>query len=181
VLTRPGAVSRTGEVASMAQALDPCFSSLETIKEPGTLDGGDVCEAGNHYFVGISERTNEEGARQLGERLLLLGRSYSLVDVRGVSGLLHLKSGIAYLGDNRLAVIKSLAGRKEFASYELVHVDPGEEYAANCVRVNHHLLIARGYPGFAASATKLGYQTIELEMTEFQKMDGGLSCLSLRF
>lgn len=181
VLTRPGAVSRTGEVASIAKALDPYFSSLETIQEPGALDGGDVCEAGNHYFVGISERTNENGARQLGERVVLLGRSYSLVDVRGASNLLHLKSGIAYLGDNRLAVIKSLAGRKEFASYELVLVDSGEEYAANCVRVNDHLLIARGYPGFAASATKLGYQTIELEMTEFQKMDGGLSCLSLRF
>lgn len=181
VLARPGAVSRIGEVTAVKKSLDPYFASVETIHEPGTLDGGDVCEAGNHYFVGISTRTNEEGARQLGKRLGLLGRTYTLVDVRGVSGLLHLKSGLASLGENRLAVIKALAERNEFVSYDLVDVDAGEEYAANCVRVNDHLLIASGYPRFAANLANLGYQTIELEMSEFQKMDGGLSCLSLRF
>lgn len=181
ILTRPGAASRLGEISAIAKALAGIFLSVKTIHEPGTLDGGDVCEAGNHYFIGVSERTNEAGARQLSEMVGALGYSSTLVDIRGVSRLLHLKSGIAYLGENRMAVIDALADRKEFSTYETVRVKAGEEYAANCVRINDCVLIAAGYPEFAATLAELGYQTIEIEMTEFQKMDGGLSCLSLRF
>ncbi len=181
VLTRPGAPTRAGEVASVAKVLAQVFSQVHKIKEPGTLDGGDVCEAGNHYFIGISERTNDAGARHLSRFLIALGHSYSLIDIRGISGLLHLKSGLASLGDNRLVVIDALAARKEFADYELVRVPEGEEYAANCIRINDRVLIADGYAGFAATLAALGYQTIPLEMSEFQKVDGGLSCLSLRF
>jgi dimethylargininase len=181
VLTRPGAVSRTGEVASVAKVLAQTFSVIHTIKEPGTLDGGDICEAGNHYFIGISERTNEAGARQLGEFLTARGKTHSLIDIRHMDALLHLKSGVAYLGDNRLVVIDELASQEQFSDYQLVNVSDGEEYAANCVRINDKVLIAAGYPKFAETLTSLGYQTIALDMSEFQKMDGGLSCLSLRF
>ena len=181
ILTRPGALSRTGEVASVAKVLAQIFSEIHTIHEPGTLDGGDVCEAGNHYFIGISERTNEAGARQLGELLSAGGRTHSFIDIRACDALLHLKSGVAYLDDNRLVVIAELASLKEFSDYQLVRVAEGEEYAANCVRINDKVLIAEGYPRFAETLTSLGYQTIALDMSEFQKMDGGLSCLSLRF
>lgn len=181
VLTRPGALSRTGEVASVAKVLAQVFSELHTIKEPGTLDGGDICEAGNHFFIGISERTNEVGARQLGRFLTARGKTHSFIDIRRIDDLLHLKSGVAYLDDKRLVVIHALASLKEFSDYELVTVSDGEEYAANCVRVNDKVLIADGYPRFAETLTSLGYQTIALDMSEFQKMDGGLSCLSLRF
>ena len=181
VLTRPGAPSRAGEVASVAEVLTQALGKLHKIEEPGTLDGGDVCEAGSHYFIGISERTNEAGARQLGRFLVALGHGYSLIDIRGISGLLHLKSGLASLGDKRLVVIDALSARKEFADYELVRVPEGEEYAANCIRINDRVLIADGYAGFAAILAALGYQTILLNTTEFQKVDGGLSCLSLRF
>jgi len=181
VLTRPGAVSRAGEVVSVAKVLAQVFSEIHTIQEPGTLDGGDVCEAGNHYFIGISERTNEAGARQLGELLISFGKTYSLIDIRGIDGLLHLKSGVAHLGDNRLVVIDALARFKEFSDYQLVHVADGEEYAANCVRINDCVLIAEGYSQFAKTLASLGYLTIALNMSEFRKMDGGLSCLSLRF
>ena len=181
VLTRPGAPTRAGEVASVAKVLAQVLSEIYRIEEPGTLDGGDVCEAGTHYFIGISERTNEAGAQQLSRFLVALDRSHSFIDIRGIGGLLHLKSGLASLGDNRLVVTEALAGFKEFASCELVHVAAGEEYAANCVRLNNYVLIAKGYPKFKATLANLGYQTIELEMSEFQKMDGGLSCLSLRF
>ncbi len=157
------------------------FPEIHTIKEPGTLDGGDVCEAGNHYFIGISERTNEAGAQQLGRFLTACGRTHSLIDIRGIDGLLHLKSGVAFLGDNRLVVIDALASLKEFSDYELVRVAEGDEYAANCIRINDKVLIAEGYSRFAETLTSLGYQTIALDMSEFQKMDGGLSCLSLRF
>jgi dimethylargininase len=181
VLTRPGASSRAGEVESIQQLLAGNSPSLLSIQFPGTLDGGDVCEAGNHFFIGISQRTNEAGARQLAQLLGSCKYTSSFVDIRELKGILHLKSGLAYLGDSRLAVIESLAGRNEFSDYDLVKVNPVEEYAANCVRVNEHVLMAAGYPLFAASLRDLGYQTIALDMSEFQKMDGGLSCLSLRF
>ena len=181
VLTRPGAPSRAGEVASVAKVLARVVTQIHKIEDPGTLDGGDVCEAENHYFIGISERTNEAGARQLSRILIALGHSYSFIDIRGTSGLLHLKSGLASLGENRLVVIDALASRKEFADLELVRVPEGEEYAANCVRINDHVLIAEGYSRFAATLAALGYQTLPVAMSEFQKLDGGLSCLSLRF
>ena len=195
VLTKPGAPSRLGEVASIRKALADFFPALSEIHSPGTLDGGDVCEAGNHFFVGVSFRTNEAGAQQLAELLGPHGYTASFVDIRGpgilpvthaqdaraTSDLLHLKSGLAYLGDNRLVVTEALAGRAEFAGYDLIRVPSDEEYAANCVRVNDRVLLAAGYPKFEAKLRQLGYRTIALEMTEFQKMEGGLSCLSLRF
>lgn len=181
ILTRPGAASRAGEVESIAEVLAQFYSELNSIQAPGTVDGGDVCEADGHFFIGISERTNEHGAAHLARLLALSGYTSSSVDIRGAQEILHLKSGVAYLGDRRLAVIEALAGREEFHGYELVRVNPGEEYAANCVRVNDRILVAAGYPEFEKTLRALGYQTIALEMTEFQKMDGGLSCLSLRF
>ena len=97
------------------------------------------------------------------------------------TALLHLKSGLAYLDANRLVVTETLAERKEFAEFDLVRVRRGEEYAANCIRVNDYVLVAAGHEHFQETLRELGYQTMELEMTEFQKMDGGLSCLSLRW
>jgi dimethylargininase len=197
VIARPGAPSRSGEVESMRRVLADLFPSLRQIQSPGTLDGGDVCEAGNHFFIGISERTNEMGAQQLAELLAVFGYTTSFVDItksgtgvppvthaqdaRATHHILHLKSGLSFLGDNRLAIIEALAERPEFCSYDVVCVDAGEEYAANCVRVNAHVLVAAGYHALEGKLRELGYQTIALEMTEFQKMDGGLSCLSLRF
>ncbi len=181
ILTRPGAASRVGEVESIAAVLARFHSELHSIQEPGTVDGGDICEAENHFFIGISKRTNEAGAQQLSKLLVSYGCTSSFVDIRGVKDILHLKSGLAYLGDNRLVVIDDLVDHKEFRAYELVRVTAGEEYAANCVRVNDHVLVAAGYPGFEKTLQGLGYETIAVEMTEFQKMDGGLSCLSLRF
>jgi dimethylargininase len=181
ILTRPGALSRAGEVISMKATLSKFYSTLPTITAPGTLDGGDICEAGNHFFIGLSHRTNVAGARQLSEFLSSLGYTSSCIDIRNVPGILHLKSGIAYIGDNRLVLIDSLVDRSEFHGYEIVHVAPAENYAANCVRVNDHVLIAQGYPILEQTLNTLGYETTALDMSEYQKMDGGLSCLSLRF
>src|SRR5437016_11639960 len=120
VLMRPGAPSRRGEVESMRRVLANFFPALGEIQSPGTLDGGDVCEAGNHFFIGISERTNEAGARQLAELLARLGYTSSLTDIRDLRSILHLKSGLSCLGDNCLAVNKALADRPEFCGYDLV-------------------------------------------------------------
>jgi dimethylargininase len=181
VLTRPGALSREGEVAAIEAALLPLFPELVRIATPGTVDGGDICEAGDHFFIGLSERTNAEGARQLAEHLAGMGFTSEAVDIRGVAGILHLKSGIAAISERRLVVIDALATRPAFRGYELVRVDPSEGYAANCVQVNDAVLVAAGFPKFEASLRALGLETIALDMSEFEKMDGGLSCLSLRF
>ena len=181
VLTSPGAPSRKGEVESVEKALSALFDELHSIEEPGTLDGGDVCEAGDHFFIGVSERTNEAAARQLAKLVTRSGYTATLIDVRGMKSLLHLKSGLAYLGDDRLAVIEELADEEALSDFELIKVGPSESYAANCIRVNDYVLIAAGYPNFEKTLRDLGYEIFPLAMTEFQKMDGGLSCLSLRF
>ena len=148
---------------------------------PGTVDGGDICEAGDHFFIGLSERTNEEGVRQLAGHLERMGFTSETVDIRAVAGILHLKSAIAALSERRLVVIDALAAHPGFRGYELIRVDPAENYAANCIRVNDTVLVASGFPKFEASVRALGLTTIALDMSEFAKMDGGLSCLSLRF
>lgn len=181
VLAHPGAISRRGEVAIIAQNLAQFYPSLYTIQPPGTLDGGDICQADDHFFIGISDRTNKQGAQQLAKLLAQDGFSSSFVDIRRYEGLLHLKSGIAYLGSKRLVVVQGLEDLIRGNGYEIIPVDRDENYAANCVCINDYVLLAAGYPKFAKQLTKLGYQTLKLEMSEFQKMDGGLSCLSLRF
>lgn len=181
ILTRPGAPSRIGEVAGMKAVLADFYSELPSLREHGRLDGGDICEAENHFFIGISGRTNEAGAQQLAELLASFSYTASFIDIREVNGILHLKSGLAYLGDKRMVVTDALRNREEFRGYDLVRVPAGEEYAANCIRVNDYVLVAAGYPEIEKTLRELDYQTIALEMTEFQKMDGGLSCLSLRF
>jgi len=181
ILTRPGALSRRGEVAGIRETLTQFFATFYAITPPGTVEGGDICEAEGHFFIGISQRTNEEGARQLAGFLSQAGCTSTMVDIRDIHGLLHLKSGIAYLGEDRLVLINELAEMDAFHGYEIIPVEPAENYAANCVRVNDRALIAGGFPGIEKTIRSFGYPVMALDMSEFQKMDGGLSCLSLRF
>jgi dimethylargininase len=179
ILTRPGARSREGEVTAMRAALSSFFPATAEIEAPGTLDGGDICEAENQFFLGLSHRTNEEGVRQLAAQLAREGYTSSVIDVRGMNSILHLKSGTSYIGNHTLVVMEEMVHL--FPGYELIHVAEEESYAANCVRVNERVLVAAGYPRLTAELTARGFHPLELEMSEFQKMDGGLSCLSLRF
>jgi dimethylargininase len=181
ILTRPGARSREGEVVAMRQAISRFFSVTQEIEAPGTLDGGDICEAEDHFFLGLSHRTNEEGCQQLAAHLAGQGYTSSVVDVRGMTSILHLKSGISYVGNDTLVVMEEMAGNELFRNYELIKVCMEESYAANCVSVNQRVLVAAGYPRLTAELIDRGFNPLMLEMSEFQKMDGGLSCLSLRF
>ena len=185
ILTRPGAASRTGEVAAISHALGSFFPTLLQIDAPGTLDGGDICETEDHFFLGLSHHTNEEGTRQLAVHLAAQGYTSSTIDVRGMTTILHLKSGISYIGDNTLVVMEEMAANPhfalQFANYNLIRVSVEESFAANCVRVNDRVLIAAGFPRFTANLIEHGFHPLVLDMSEFQKMDGGLSCLSLRF
>lgn len=181
ILTHPGAPSRVGEVASIGAALSQFHPRIHKIAAPGTVDGGDICQADNHFFIGISERTSVEGARQLADILSREGFTSATVDIRGLPGILHLKSGISYLGDQRLVVIDALADHAAFRECEIVRTAPAEEYAANFLRLNDHLLISAGFPQFESRVRELDLPVIALDMSEFRKMDGALSCLSLRF
>ena len=181
ILTRPGALTRRGEVESMRLHLAPLLSGLSAVEEPGTLDGGDVLEAGERAFIGISERTNEGGARQVASWLAIHGIASILVDIRDTPGLLHLKSGISFLGGRHVLAVEALAGRARAEGFDVVPVPRAETYAANTILVNGTVFLAAGFPFVEEAVRALGLDVVSLEMSEFQKMDGGLSCLSLRF
>jgi dimethylargininase len=181
ILTRPGAPSRVGEVAALGTALGPWFPELDGITAPGTVDGGDVCEAGPHFLIGVSRRTNAEGAAQLAAWLARRGLGSSVIDIRKLTGMLHLKTGLSWLGERRLLAWGEVAGHEAFRGWEVVEVPKGEEYAANCIRVNDAVLVAQGFPETAALVRGLGHDVAAIDMSEYRKMDGGLSCLSVRW
>ena len=181
VATRPGAPSRAGEVSSIVAALRSLGRATVAIEAPGTVDGGDVCQADEHFLIGVSERTNESGARQLADILQTHGYRASLIDVRSVPGLLHLKSGLTYLGDGRFIVAPGMPADEALSGYQQIAVEGDEIYAANAVRVNDRVFIAAGFPGIAEKLAALHVSVVSLDVSEFRKMDGGLSCLSLRF
>jgi dimethylargininase len=181
ILTRPGAASRAGEVTAIGAVLEAWFPDLGEITAPGTIDGGDVCEAGQHFFIGLSGRTTPEGAAQLAEWLGRHRFSSSVIDIRTMSGLLHLKTGLSGLGERRLLAAGEIAGHPTLSGWEIVRVPAGEDYAANCIRINDALLVAQGFPVTSALLGELGYDMVPLAMSEYRKMDGGLSCLSLRW
>jgi dimethylargininase len=181
IVTRPGAASRTCETVAVGAALRALVEDVREIEPPGTLDGGDVCAAGEHVFIGLSERTNGPGARQLAGFLAERGFTSTTIDVRGMRGLLHLKSGIAWLGERRLLAVAALCAHPALDGWQVVPVARDEEYAANCVLLGERVLVPAGFPKVSATLSDLGLHPLALEMSEFRKQDGGLSCLSLRF
>jgi dimethylargininase len=172
IITRPGAPSRLGETESIREVLAPLFPGCAAIEPPGTVDGGDVCQAEEHFFIGSSQRTNEEGAAQLRAHLEALGYTVRIVDVRS-AGWLHLKSALAYLGDGRLAVVESLADDPACRDFDRIRIPAGEEPAANCVHVNDRVLIPQGASRFESVLRERGYSTVALAISEFHKMMGG--------
>ncbi|MCU0623549.1 MAG: hypothetical protein MUF53_06745 [Gemmatimonadaceae bacterium] len=181
MLTRPGAASRLGEVEAIAPTIRAAFTEVAQIAAPGTLDAGDICEAEGVVFIGLSARTNANGAWQLAEWLSAGGVASRVVDIRETPGILHLKSGVVALRGRRLVAIPALAEHPAFADYTVLRVPEAEAYAANCVQVNDVVFVAAGYPATHAMLRAAGYALEVLEMSEFAKMDGGLSCLSLRY
>lgn len=177
VISNPGADTRKGEVPAVEAALSGLYEKLERIAEPGTLDGGDVLQVGDHFYVGLTRRTNREGAEQLAGILRGHGFDASFV---GLREFLHLKTGVAHLGGDDLVVTGELVENPAFEGYDRIVVPPEEEYGANCIRVNDHVLVAAGYEKTTEMISDRGYEVVELETSEFRKLDGGLSCLSLR-
>lgn len=175
IITRPGAASRSGEEIEVSKVLSD-YRRIERIISPGTLDGGDVLRAEDHFYIGISGRTNDKGAGQLSAILSSEGYTCSYISVK--DGL-HLKSGIAYLGNGNFVSVDKLSKINDTGKF--IILDPEESYSANCLLVNGNILIPEGFPVSAGKIASLGIKVIRLDMSEFRKMDGGLTCLSLLF
>ena len=178
IITHPGAESRQGEVHSIRRQLGGFFDQISMIENPGTVDGGDIMMVGKHFYIGLSERTNQAGAAQLIEILRKHGFDGSTISI---SEGLHFKSSVSYLENNNIVVTGELCEKPELAGFNAAKIKQADAYSANSVWVNGRVLVPSGYPETSKAITDLGYEKIELDVSEFQKLDGGLSCLSLRF
>jgi len=177
-ITNPGASSRKGEEKEIIEVIKKYYNDIEYIKEPGTLEGGDVMMVKDHFYIGLSKRTNREGAEQLIKALGKYGMSGSIVEI---SEMLHLKSGLAYLEDNVLLVTGEFINNLEFKKFNKIMIDEEETYSANCIRVNDYVLVPAGYPKTKEKIKAAGFKVIVVDTSEYRKVNGGLSCLSLRF
>ncbi|MFX1446727.1 MAG: dimethylarginine dimethylaminohydrolase family protein [Promethearchaeota archaeon] len=178
VITNLGVKSRQGEEIEIREQLKSFYDDIESIRPPGTVEGGDVLKVEEHFYIGLSKRTNKKGADQLVKILKRYGYSSSKIPLKKV---LHLKTGLSYLGDSILLVSGELKGHIDFKGFDFIEVQESEAYATNSLRINKYVLIPKGYPNLKKQIQNRTFKVIELEMSEFQKMDGGLSCLSLRF
>lgn len=180
IITNPGAPSRNGEKDEIVGAIRQFFSDdqIEYIQAPGTLEGGDVMMVGDHFYVGRSARTNEEGIRQFIAILAKHGLTGSEVKLEEV---LHLKTGVNYLENNNMLVSGEFVTKPEFQQYNRFEIPQEEAYAANCIWVNGTVIVPKGYPAVEKAVREMGYQVLLVDTSEYRKLDGGLSCLSLRF
>ncbi|NQT77771.1 MAG: N(G),N(G)-dimethylarginine dimethylaminohydrolase [Bacteroidetes bacterium] len=178
VITLPGAPSRKGETRDMQSIISCFYNHIEFIREPGTLEAGDVMMVGSHFFIGLSERTNIEGASQL---ISILEHYVMTASVVEIADMLHLKSGVSYLENGNLLATKHFHELAEFKKMNIIPVAEHESYAANSLWINGSVLVPEGYPETLENISNAGYETIILDVSEFRKLDGGVSCLSLRF
>ena len=178
IITNPGAPSRQGETTEIRDVLKEFYADIEGVREPGTVEAGDIIMAGSHFYIGLSSRTNIDGASQVIAALERYGMGGSVIKVESA---LHLKTGAAYIERNNLVACGEFVEKPEFQKYNILNVDEDEDYAANCVWVNDQVLVPEGYPKTRKIVEQAGYSVVELDTSEFRKQDGGLSCLSLRF
>ena len=180
IITNPGAESRNREIESMIPVIKKFYPEdcIEYIQAPGTLEGGDVMMVGDHFYVGKSARTNEEGIRQFIAILEKYGLTGSEVELKEV---LHLKTGVNYIENNNMLVSGEFIEKPEFEKYNKIVIPEDEAYAANCIWVNDTVIVPEGYPAVLKAVQDAGYKTLLVDTSEFRKIDGGLSCLSLRF
>ena len=177
VLTRPGAPSRLKEAEEIRPDLEK-YKTIHPIEAPGTIDGGDVLQMGRRFFVGISERTNKEGAEQF--KSILSGYGYETTFV-SVSKGLHFKSSVNAIGDEALILTREFADMDIFKGFDKLVLNDGEELAANTLRINDALVTPVGFPKVMEQLKQRADRIFPLDVSEVQKMDGGLTCLSLRF
>ncbi|MEZ5881649.1 MAG: arginine deiminase family protein [Nitratireductor sp.] len=178
IILRPGAESRFGEAAEIAPALEKIFGSVKRL-ERGFVDGGDILLTDDEALIGMSERTDQEGVDALSEILEPLG--YRVRVVNTPSGVLHFKSDCGLLDSHTVFSTARLAGSGCFEGYRVIEAVEGEEAATNLIRFNEPVFLRTGFPKTLALLQSEGYKVITLSADQAALVDGGLSCMSLRF
>ena len=172
-----GAERRRGEAESLARALEG-YRKLERIELPGTLEGGDVLRIGRKLFVGLSRRSNAEGIRQL--IAVLAPHGYQVVPV-AVSGCLHLKSAVTFLGQEKLLANRAWFDPAPFTGYRWIDVAPEEPHAANALALAATVIFPASFPRTRERIAEQGFHVESLDISELQKAEAGLTCSSLLF
>jgi dimethylargininase len=172
-----GAESRRGEAASLAKVLSR-FRALKYVQPPGTAEGGDILRVGRNLFVGLSKRTNEEGIRQLRS---IVGEYRYTVTAVPVSGCLHLKSAVTFLGRNTLLANRKWFDASSMPGFEWVDVSPEEKHAANALAFGDTVILPASFPLTRAQVETRGFKVFPLDISELQKAESGLTCSSLLF
>ena len=175
VLARPGIESRRAEVESVVEAIAQWRPTVR-ITAPGTLEGGDVLRIGRTLFVGQTARTNAEGTRQLAEALA--PHAYEVVPI-APTGCLHLKSAVTYIGDETVLVNPNWIDLDAFARWQCVPVATEEPFGANALLINNVVHVAGSAPLTRKKLEALGFHTVPLDTSEFEKAEAALTCLSL--
>ncbi len=176
IISRMGAESRIGEEVAVRRVLR-AFKKIREIEAPGRLDGGDVLIIDRRVYVGLSGRTNRRATSQV--RSIVSDLGYGVTPVEVKKGL-HLKSSCNSIGEGHVVMVAGYIDESAFAEYERILVPQSEAYAANCLSVNEKVLVPEGYPTTRGMMEDAGLETLPLEMSEFEKCGGGLTCLSLR-
>ena len=176
---RPGTDSREGEGAAIRPALDAVFGKVVELPGSGHVDGGDVLMLDDVILIGLSARTDRDGAEAFAKVLEDWGYKAEVCETP--EGVLHFKTTCSTLGDGVILATKVMADSGFFGDRKVVVVPEGEDYAANVIRVNDFVLVPEGYPKTLAAIEEAGFRTVVLPTHEARKVDGGLSCLSLRF
>jgi dimethylargininase len=177
LITRPGAPSRRGEERAVAEALAPQLR-LEWLREPATLDGGDCLRLGKRWYVGRSGRTNAAGVAGMWRVFEPLG--FEVIEVP-VGPILHLKCVCAPLADGTLLLADDTLSPRIFGGARVIMVPAAESYAANCLSLGGTVLMPAGFPATRRLIEAEGLQVIELDMSEFRKADGAMTCLSILY
>ncbi len=178
IITRPGADSRKGETKGIEKTLRRYYEKIESIATPGTIEAGDIMMVGDKYFIGISERTNIDGANQM----IKILESYGYEGIKvPLKKMLHLKTGLSYLENNNLLISGEFLEDPLFDDFNKIPISHPEYYAANSLWINGTVIIPDGFPETKRKIRNADYEMIAVDVSEFQKLDGGLSCLSLRF
>ncbi|BCS89412.1 dimethylarginine dimethylaminohydrolase family protein [Pseudodesulfovibrio sediminis] len=177
VIAPLGAPTRQGEQESMEPVLAK-FKPVEHVLPPALFEGGDVLQVGRKFYIGLTERTNQAGAEALGAAVAAHGYEWFAMQC-GPS--LHFKTDVNYIGENTLLVSPFFENAPELAEYTRIVVDDDEAYARNCLHINGTTIVPAGFPKTLAKIEAAGIQTVVIEMSEYRKLDGGLTCLSLRF
>ena len=181
VITNPARSTRQRERELIKPAIKQFYTDHQIfeITSPGTLEGGDVMPVDNNViYVGRSARTNQAGIDQFTKIAAKFGKIVKAVPVQNV---LHLKTGTTYMGDNKLLVAGEYIDSPYFKGFDQLKVPTGEDYAANCINTGNGVIMPAGFPGVKKLLEDNGFTTREVNMSEFSKIDGGLTCLSLRF